>query len=393
MNVNLRRTIPKIIVFFYLLYMFWYREAIENSMFFLYGGTGIVILATLYFVNKKSLKEFRLPNNLIWWGYYAVFSVFTGVVAVNYQSVISSLITYCAFLLICMCVGIICIGNNEVDWVLKEIIIISIICAIYTIFNGYGYYNGIIVTTMGPNNNPNTLGVFMVFGIFAVLFLDKRSIIAFFISLVLCSLFMYVIILTASKKALLGAVLLLGMWLFVYIKNLVREDKITKLLVFLILFIGLTVAFAPRVVEYYLGSGAYTRMQTLTTSGSSLERLSFYKEAWGMFKKSPLVGVGYKQFMYHSPSGYYSHSTYAEVLSCSGFIGILIFFKPVMNCLKSVYQSMRRKPNYKVAILLLIIIIELFLGSVNIFMYEFSHMLMWTIIYILADRKINCSIC
>ena len=88
--------------------------------------------------------------------------------------------------------------------ILLSIIVICIFCAAFTILRGYDYYNGVMVVTMGPENNPNTLGALMVFGIALMMFRNKRRIMDLVVLLFFMLVFSYVIILTGSKKSLLS---------------------------------------------------------------------------------------------------------------------------------------------------------------------------------------------
>lgn len=394
MEISYRSILSKSVIFLFLLYLFWYKEAIGNSPLFLYGGTFIVLLSTLVYIDRKPISTFRIPKGIIYWILYAIYSVITGIaVATNYGELFSSIITFLAFIVVCICIGVVCMGEESFDWVLKCIIIISVISAFYTIFNGYPYYNGVIVTTMGPENNPNTLGVLMVIGIFCSVYIQKNNIPNFFMTLFLNVLFIYVIILTASKKALLSAGVLIAIWSIVYIKNLFKRKNILAAIFGFLTFTAILAVILTQLEKVFFNSASFERMQTLLTSGSSTVRVDMYNEAWNMFLKGPLFGVGYNQFKYHSVYGSYAHSTYAEVISGAGLIGGIIYFFPIVICSKKLIEGFVKTKQYRQGILVGLLIVELFLGTVQIFMYEFIHILVWTLLFIILenDFSYNCT--
>ena len=44
-------------VLFFLLYRLWYKEAFSDILLVLYGGTALIVLTTLLYVDHKPLKE------------------------------------------------------------------------------------------------------------------------------------------------------------------------------------------------------------------------------------------------------------------------------------------------------------------------------------------------
>ena len=55
-------------------------------------------------------------------------------------------------------------------------------------------------------------------------------------------------------------------------------------------------------------------------------REGMYREAFEMFRRSPLIGVGFNNYRSLSIYGTYSHSTLGEALACTGLIGSILYF-------------------------------------------------------------------
>lgn len=382
------RKLSKFSIFLFLLYLLWYKEAFSNSTLFLYGGTAVVAISTLLYIHGKTYKVLSFPKGIkyaIVYGFYSL--IIGGVVARDHGLLISSLVTYFAFLFVCCCICIICIGENDIKWLFKSIIVICIFCAAFTILRGYDYYNGVMVVTMGPENNPNTLGALMVFGIALMMFRNKRRIMDLVVLLFFMLVFSYVIILTGSKKSLLSAAILILIWLVVYLRDIHKNGMfIHKVITIMILCIAGCFAFYYFTVSY-LETASFERMLGLFTSGSTQIRSNMYEEAYEFFKSSPIFGIGYNQFRVISSWGTYAHSTYAEVLADSGIIGSVIYFAPFVSVGITLVKKMGKLKKYEIGVLFAIYCVEVFLGTVNIYMYDFTHMLMWTILFLLSERQ------
>lgn len=64
---------------------------------------------------------------------------------------------------------------------------------------------------------------------------------------------------------------------------------------------------------------------TETLDEFSTGRISFWILAIELFKKSPLVGIGWCNFYKHNSFGYHAHNTYLQVLCETGLLGMLMY--------------------------------------------------------------------
>ena len=65
------------------------------------------------------------------------------------------------------------------------------------------------------------------------------------------------------------------------------------------------------------------RFSTISTGDET--RIGMYQEAYQFFKSSPLFGIGFNNYRLLSVYHTYSHSTYAEVLACTGLLGAVLY--------------------------------------------------------------------
>lgn len=378
-------------VFLFLLYILWYKEAYGDFSPALYGGAALIVITTLLYVDHKPLKAVMPPKGIIWSIGFGIYSLITGlVVASNRELLASSIETYMSLLLVCWCICIICNGENDIQWLLKCITIVCYACAVYTLLFGKPYWNGIYVTTMGPENNPNRLGILMVFGMFSVLYNKRTRVGELALTLVTVLLFFYVIILSGSRKALLSGGLLCLVWLISFVKDTQnlsnRKEKIIKYgLVVAVLAIG-SIYF----LKNYVNTASFERLQKLIAGGASSNRTEMYKEAVKFFKISKLFGVGFNQFRVLSSFKTYSHSTYAEVLADGGVFGCILYFYPIIKAGITLIKTLKISPSYQIGMLFALYAVEMFLGTGVIFMYGFEHLLIWSILYMTVEKEYLC---
>lgn len=376
---------------FYLFYLLWYKEIVGDVFVVLYGGAILCTLLTFLILHKNTLKVLHIPDMLKWQYIFGIYCLVTGfLVAKDIGILVKSLITYFSFLTICC---LICINSNRIrncKWLFNVLIGISVISCLCIMIIPYDYYNGIIVKTLGEHNNPNTLAVVMFAGIFSVLTKYNGSLKRLFASVLLYIPFMYTIIQTGSKKGLLSGVLLFIIWLHI-IRKYEGEcaSKIKKITInILILFLVLGGIFY--FLYYFMDTASYQRLELIFSSTSTLSRITYYDEALDFFSDSPIVGIGFGQFILNSRLGRYSHSTYAEVIACTGIIGTIIYFYPIIKCGKDLWLKSRHN-DYQSTMLMVLYCIELLLGTTNIFMYDPIHMILWTILFYYSqkDKHVN----
>ncbi len=382
----MKAKLAKTSIFLFCLYLIWYREAFGHVSLFLYGGTALVVGTTLLYVNHRPLGCLIPPKGLICWAAFGVYSLITGLVVASSRSVlVSSIVTYMAFLFVCYCAAIICKIEKDIYWILNVLLAVCYVCAVYTIFFGQPFKNGVYVTTMGPENTPNGLGVMMLVGMFAVLYRNERKLGGILLTLVTLILFMYVVILTGSRKFFVGAIILILLWIVPFLKNAWRSYKKTRKSLRILLALAVIVIGISYFMNSYVNTASFQRMLTALTAEGTTVRNNMYKEAFELFKDSPLFGIGFNQFRVLSSYQTYSHSTYAEVLVCGGVFGCLLFFVPIVwTGYKIAKKTLREKTN-EAYVMLALYLAELAVGTVSVYAHTFMHMLLWAIFFIWVE--------
>ena len=378
--------LEQIIVAIFFFYILWYKEIWGDKQIVLYGIvlllTGCVVTRMLY---DGYLSVQGMPSLLKMFIVYFLYSFLGILVAKNISTLISSIITYGCFITVCFDCWYISFRKQDNRWLYRILKLVALVCAVQTVFFGQPYFNGIEVITMSPTNNPNTLGFVLVIGIlsFAIdMNLEKKS--TFFFTMAADILMLYGIVLTGSRKCLLASVPIMLYWLFYYVKTMRKERRQKELLIAIILITIAAFGCVKYISRDFQNSAVFERMTLLFSEGGTDTRESLYRDAWEYFKTSPIIGIGFNQYRQWSPHGYYSHSSYAEILSCGGIIGVLIFFLPLLKCLYiCITQSLKKgapERTYHMRMVSLALLCELFLGLGQIYIYDMLHMLVLTLI-------------
>lgn len=387
----------KLFIGVFLLYNTWYSQVWGPNQIILYlsvGMSAFFMLSDAVIVLKR-LNIGRINPIVKMYVIFGVYAMLTGiVVSVDKGQFLSSAFTYISFTLVAFEVWYISFRKNNSKWILDYIYALALLCAVTTIFNGQDYMTEVVVTTMSEFNNPNTLGVLMYVGIFTVV-LQKEALEKYFILRYLSVFaFLYVILLTGSRKAFFAGIGLFLLWIVEYLREK-KKEKTTIKTSFIIIIIILSIIVALNyMVNVYIGTTGFERLFLLFKEGGTSERVQLIKSAVQYWKQSPIFGIGLDQFKIVNSKEYYSHSTYAEILSCTGIIGCLIFFIPLLKLfIVSVKKTFKKSDNgYKMHICLLMLCAELFLGVAQIFIYSVTHMIVLLFIANIVYEEISCEV-
>ncbi len=387
----------KLFVSVFMLYSTWYSQIWGANQVILYSSVALSIIFMLIdaaFVLKR-LEIGRMNPVVKMYVFFGLYVTVAGLfVSVDKAAFVSSVFTYTAFTIIAFEIWYISFRLKNFNWILNLIYVLSLLCALTTIFIGQDYKTEVIVTTMSKFNNPNTLGVLMVFGIFAAIFQKEAFNRNFLLRYASIFMFIYVILLSGSRKALFAGVGLFAFWIIAYF-NENKKEKLTSKTLFIVCTIIFSIVGASiYMINVYVGMSGFERLLLLFTEDGTSGRLQLMDMAVQYWKTSPILGIGLDQFRILNPYGYYSHSTYSEILSCTGVLGCFLFFIPLAKLLYiAIRKSMGKRDNmYEIRICLLMLGVELFLGVGQIFIYSATHMILLVFIANTIYEEIDCQI-
>lgn len=330
------QTIPKFICAAFVLYYTWLRVIIPRIEGYLLPF-GLVMIGSivLYIMNHhvNLLDAFDFP--ITSWIFFCIVEyVAASFIAVNVSFAHTSIITFLELVMMCFSMVFIAKLDGNSDFLIK---LMYFTCVGYVA--SMLVINNQIMGRLALVNANGDANVCLIGIVAATIIIDfKKRAQPFFVLATVCMMF-YANIMTGSRKSFLCMVFYLFFWFIVFFKTDWKLLSGRKRLALFGVIIVAVFMFARFVTPLLMRSTTILRLLEGSEQSDS-HRLSLYKEAWEYFKGHPLFGIGYNQFRVYNAGGYYSHSTYAEILADGGIVGFILFFAPHLWCLsKLVFVS------------------------------------------------------
>ncbi len=315
-----------IVFFSYILLLFSFRllNLTENILrFFLY------FYYFLSFIKLIILKGRIDYKAILWYFVFIVLALFSFYYSASTELFLSAFSRVVqAFLFIISMSVFFQISNSE-NKITNIFIISAFITSIIVIY----LYNPLNTTVswdrLGSDFgvNPNDFGLlFTISFIFLIrqVFSHKKKILMLLISV----FFLYVILLTGSKKALFGSLIFI-------LSFLLLQKSSPKKFVYVLLFsfsliVTIQLIYNTEIFYNIIGNRidsfilSFTNNDFDSTSGSNYRRLMMISEAFDIFSNSPIFGIGLNNYAYYQ--GVYSHNNYLEILTSLGLLGFSAFY-------------------------------------------------------------------
>lgn len=206
------------------------------------------------------------------------------------------------------------------------------------------------------------------------------------VSLVLIGFFSIILALTSSRAGLLALI-----YVIVFTLLFAPYQKITNrisiaFLMGLFYFVGIKLLrFSAKANEANIASDSVSRM----TEGSMWMRISEIKQAWLMFKESPLIGHGWNSYLdYNSRLAEniefigvvrHSHSIVGQIMSELGLLGIFATIPFVYVLLKIAFiliKNLKRKKQLNTVVFMSL------LSVVGILIYSMAEYPLWYVYFL-----------
>ena len=289
-------------------------------------GIIIVVFLIMDITKHSTPLNWFLTEEIFLWISFAITSLAIGMIIVNNQMrLVSAIFTLMQHLVLIISLIYISKIDNNVAFINKLIISLMLVATVFTIFRGEGYLGSARVS-LTRNTNPNNLGILLVVGLNVLLSSLNLSLIRNNIFLIVVALAVfYVATIGGSRATFLALLLTISYWaVFCYPREKAKSTHVAKRMVSLALFAIMLVLGFKFFKEIYANSIVAERLNVLVDSGTG-SRGAMYREAFEFFLKRPFFGVGYKNYENISKFNTYSHSTYAEVLACTGLLGTILY--------------------------------------------------------------------
>ena len=366
--------IAKFFLWLFVIYISWYCEVYDDNILILYSTIAIsmvCILADVISSKHRTKDLFSGPVKVL--SLFGVYSLVSGIAICGFdEHFLNSMLSFLCTLVVCFDTCYISFRERSTKWLWLIFASAALLCSYQAIFHGVQWNNGhVMVVALSEFNNPNTLATYLLIGFISVLLLGEKTLKKNAIIVILClAVLSYAIVLTGSRKCILAIGALFMMWVYSFLRDKKNNTKLLKIL--LTAVVAVAVVF---VVINFSDTAAYERFDAGKDEDiTDNMRYLMYVEAFNFWQESPLFGIGYNQFATRSFFEGYSHSTYAESLSCTGIIGFLILLIPSIVGLWYLIKKTRNNRQtvyfYEYSICLAVVIILFFLAVGSILYYQ-----------------------
>lgn len=305
-----------------------YSNVLSFSLFTIRGlSTALLACAVML---QLLHDKFRLHFDksfiaLLLFALYAYVSGF--LVAYDFDKALSTLLSFVEYLVVFYLVICYISSDGKPDFSMVVFILQALLTIFFMVFRGVG------ITRISISNvvNVNTIGTTLAFAIGFVLYLliaRRNKPINWVIGIASIAALLVGILLTVSKKAIIGGAALIVLWIVLCYRSMfARIRLIWKLLILL----GFVVT-GVYVYRWFMSQYAFQievllyRMDNLYVGDSDQARIYYIKEGFRIFLSHPIFGVGLNNARYYNMlKETYTHCLYSELPACTGIIGTFIF--------------------------------------------------------------------
>lgn len=292
----------------------------------------IYMLAFLSYRNFRPLISFLKSNFFIWyvafWSFLVIMTCFRN--QIELVTIIKNGIVFSAYI---FGFGVLYTDEETKKYIkLTEMIeIVAVFLSIWILVCEFpllmqGERIGFSVMGGNPNNAGTFLSIYLFFIIYNLTQANgnKKKIIKHFLAFILC---FTVILTTGSKKAIIASIM--AFVLFIFKENHIAMKRV---IIFSVAGIVAIVACCTVPILYnnigrrFLSLFGELGIINFQTDHSSDLRMTYTEDAIKLWKKTPVLGGGYNNFMTNSGYKTYSHNNYTEVLCTVGIVGALFYY-------------------------------------------------------------------
>lgn len=399
-RIAIRVQIDRILFFLYIIYTeliavkYYNASWLYYLLLFGYSSTAIIMHA------KTAMVIFTRNRLFVWYLLFlasnALISLFVAADSFIAFSYIGKLLEMSLLVFV---IFIYAKDDGNLEYTAKVILVVASLMALIILVNptiGSIGRDGSVYLTIAEGVNAHGVAVTELIGAWACLYLlskkridGKRIAFALFIILV----FVYAIYKTNSRKGLIGIALILIFSLSTinrYLKSAMSNKRRLVLICMLIVCI-----IALFVLAYTTGRLYSNNLfERIASNYANADRALLILDAFSVFLRHPIIGVGFNNYKLYSSFGLYSHCTYAELLACCGIVGglpfVVMLYKSIVGIFVYKIEDQNDvKGKYIKNIMSALAITILFIGWTQIIFYE--RYLMYAIGmlggYLIAERK------
>ena len=357
---------------------------ISNGMLIL--GAAILVFYILTFVSGSlTIQEMLTEEN----GFMLAFMIYILIVGLlfspNRANHLSQWITSLEYLFIQIVLASIIKRFGTITFH-GLLVVLAIIIAVVFINEPVNYL-GTGRYSISNEVNPNGLGMGFAAGIWAVLYFQQKTKVPLILVGLLVALFGYCIIMTGSRKSIIGGGLAIVIWLiFCYIPSLKGKGLFFGIISVLVMAL-LIIIIGKVLLNIYENLGIAERMNNLLVETADGNRRNMYRDGIELLKENPLFGLGFSGFKYFF--GFYSHATLVEIPVSGGVCGVLLYLYVYYISIKKqirIFTITKEKKDYysehkRIKMIMILFTMMVFYTTCIIHPYQFDSSILFGIIF------------
>ena len=305
-----------------------YTNVLSFSLFTIRGLSTALLLCAIVFQLIRDRFRLFFDKSFLALLLFALYAFVSGFfVAYDFNRALSTLLSFVEHLAAFYLVICYIASDNKPDYPMIVFVIQALLTILIMVFRGVGTKRISISNVV----NVNTIGVTLAFAIGFVLYLliaRKNNPINWVIGIVCIAALLVGILLTVSKKAIIGGAALIILWIVLCYRSIFAQIKtIWKLLILLGFVITGIYVYRWFISQYALQIEVMLyRMDNMYVGDSDQARIYYIKEGFRIFAAHPFFGVGFNNARYYNMlKETYTHCLYSELPACTGIIGTVIF--------------------------------------------------------------------
>ena len=333
-----------------------------------------ILITSFLLISKKLIKgdlSIKYNSSIISFIFFTFLCFLSILWSINYEASLER-----SFTLAQICLYIIIFYNllyNENDligYLLYGIVVVTFF-NFFLLFNNLGFSYEVLYFNyrfQGLTGNPNMLSLQMLASIASAIILihKNRGQWNMFFCLLSIPLSIQIILMTGSKKGLVGAVLYLFLLFYLWAKSNLNLSYI--FLIFCLFFLGFGASFVSFLDNFVDFNTIYLALERRITEfifiedASTVSRINYIVEGLTYISTRPLFGHGIDTFS--SIFSTYAHNNFIEVAFSVGIIGLIVFYNFYFQIFFNV-SLLSNKVNKNFIYSLLLIMLALDLASVS----------------------------
>jgi O-antigen ligase len=307
-------------------------RAAEGSNYLYYFSFFIFIFLTFINLLAGSINSQRILINIhtIWYTVFIVFGIASSIWAYNFEAALEPIQKMVQILAITFCLQVYVKNERDFERLLDLLVLTGVIMSSYILIETpFSQWSaGFLGSVTGYNTN--SVGIFLsmvvIISAYKGLVLNKKR------YLILTAAFMFMVIMTSSRKSLFISILGL---ISLVVLNTQKKHYILHVVLFfglagLLIFSIFNVPYLYNTVGFRLVSMAKFFTEDTTADNSLALRTYFINIGSQFYLEHPIIGIGLNNFAsylrQYSSVTFYAHNNYIELASGLGTIGLLIYY-------------------------------------------------------------------